>query len=70
MAKYCVYCGNPLKPTDKYCIICGKPVLSDRPERKPITPQTHKPIKIQEEKTPSEYIPDEEINEEPMDLVE
>ena len=27
--KYCVYCGNPLKSTDKYCIICGKPVLRD-----------------------------------------
>ncbi|MFX0011925.1 MAG: zinc ribbon domain-containing protein [Candidatus Hermodarchaeota archaeon] len=29
MAKYCVYCGNPLKETDKYCIICGKPVLTN-----------------------------------------
>jgi hypothetical protein len=24
-----VYCGNPLKDSDKYCIICGKPVLTD-----------------------------------------
>ena len=28
MAKYCVYCGNPLKSEDKFCIICGKPVLT------------------------------------------
>ena len=28
MAKYCVYCGNPLKSEDKFCIICGKPVLA------------------------------------------
>ena len=31
MSKYCVYCGNPLKPSDKFCIICGKPVLGDLP---------------------------------------
>jgi len=29
VAKYCVYCGNPLKSSDKFCIICGKPVLGD-----------------------------------------
>ena len=34
MPKYCVYCGNPLKETDKFCIICGKPVLRDIPETK------------------------------------
>ena len=32
MAKYCVYCGNPLKESDKFCIICGKPVLRDLPK--------------------------------------
>jgi len=32
MAKYCVYCGNPLKESDKFCIICGKPVLGDLPK--------------------------------------
>jgi len=32
MGKYCVYCGNPLKNTDKFCIICGKPVLRDLPK--------------------------------------
>jgi hypothetical protein len=35
MAKYCVYCGNPLKGSDKFCIICGKPVLAGvkKPEK-------------------------------------
>jgi len=35
MAKYCVYCGNPLKSEDKFCIICGKPVLAGvkKPEK-------------------------------------
>jgi len=35
MAKYCVYCGNPLKNEDKFCIICGKPVLASvkKPEK-------------------------------------
>ncbi|MFX1383241.1 MAG: zinc ribbon domain-containing protein [Promethearchaeota archaeon] len=28
MPKFCVYCGNPVKPTDKFCIACGKPMLS------------------------------------------
>ncbi len=31
-SKYCVYCGNPLKESDKFCIICGKPVLRDLPD--------------------------------------
>ena len=32
MAKFCVYCGNPIKNTDKFCIICGKPILTDLPK--------------------------------------
>ncbi len=32
MAKFCPYCGNPVKETDKFCIICGKPMLSDIPK--------------------------------------
>jgi len=31
-SKYCVYCGNPLKESDKFCIICGKPILRDLPD--------------------------------------
>ena len=32
MAKFCPYCGNPVKETDKFCIICGKPMLTDIPK--------------------------------------
>ena len=28
MAKFCVYCGNEVKESDKFCIFCGKPRLS------------------------------------------
>ena len=27
--KFCPYCGNPVKETDKFCIICGKPLLTN-----------------------------------------
>ncbi|MFX0153453.1 MAG: zinc ribbon domain-containing protein [Candidatus Hodarchaeota archaeon] len=30
--KFCPYCGNPVKETDKFCIICGKPLLTDIPK--------------------------------------
>jgi hypothetical protein len=30
-SKYCVYCGNPIKESDKFCIICGKPTLHNLP---------------------------------------
>ena len=40
MAKYCVYCGNPLKSEDKFCIICGKPVLAS--VKKPEKPDVEK----------------------------
>jgi hypothetical protein len=30
--KFCPYCGNPVKETDKFCIICGKPMLTDIPK--------------------------------------
>ncbi|MFX1503739.1 MAG: zinc ribbon domain-containing protein, partial [Promethearchaeota archaeon] len=33
MAKFCPYCGNPVKETDKFCIICGKPMLTDIPKK-------------------------------------
>ena len=31
-SKYCVYCGNPIKESDKFCIICGKPTLHNLPD--------------------------------------
>ncbi|MFX1389856.1 MAG: zinc-ribbon domain-containing protein, partial [Promethearchaeota archaeon] len=32
MSKFCPYCGNPVKQSDKFCIICGKPLLADIPK--------------------------------------
>ncbi|MFX0033631.1 MAG: zinc-ribbon domain-containing protein [Candidatus Hodarchaeota archaeon] len=70
MPKYCVYCGNPLKPNDKYCIICGKPVLSDVQKPKPKEAQKPKDIikeKVREIKgEPTEV----EIEEEPLEEIE
>jgi len=55
--KFCPYCGNPVKETDKFCIICGKPMLTDipKPQRKPEI----KEIKKEKEKEPIEKIPEE-----------
>jgi hypothetical protein len=53
--KYCVYCGSPVKETDKFCIICGKPLLTDLPRRQ------NKPVVIQEEKEVVEKKPKEEL---------
>jgi hypothetical protein len=38
MSKFCPYCGNPVKESDKFCIICGKPLIADIPkkEKKPL----------------------------------
>ena len=49
MPKFCVYCGSPVKETDKFCISCGKPMLTDlpKPERRTIIEE---PKKIKEEK--------------------
>lgn len=78
MAKYCVYCGNPLKESDKFCIICGKPVLGDlpksskreeakpqekpKPEKQPKKQVTVKNI-LEEEEIESDIV-EEEIEEE------
>ena len=32
MPKFCVYCGKPIKDTDKFCISCGKPLLASLPK--------------------------------------
>ena len=63
MAKYCVYCGNPLKSDDKFCIICGKPVLAS--VKKPEKTEVEK-IKefIKDKKKPREEPADEIIIEE------
>ncbi|MFW9988201.1 MAG: zinc ribbon domain-containing protein [Candidatus Odinarchaeota archaeon] len=47
--KFCPYCGNPVKQTDKFCIICGKPMLTDIPksEKKPEITEVKKEKEIQ-----------------------
>jgi hypothetical protein len=72
MAKYCVYCGNPLKETDKFCIICGKPVLRDLPksDKKAVTKleETIEPAKSPKDrikqKVPKKALTIEEMEEE------
>jgi hypothetical protein len=62
--KYCVYCGSPVKETDKFCIICGKPLLTDLPRRQ------NKPVVIQEEKEVVEKKPKEELlREETIEVI-
>ncbi len=62
MAKYCVYCGSPLKVGDKFCIICGKPVLADvnKPEKTGV--EKAKDI-IKDKRTPKEIILEESYAE-------
>ena len=65
MPKYCVYCGNPLKETDKFCIICGKPVLRDIPEAKKRESQEVLRPKISPKKeTVIEFTDDDDFEEE------
>ncbi len=68
MAKYCVYCGNPLKSDDKFCIICGKPVLAS--VKKPEKTEVEK-IKefIKDKKKPREEPADEIIIEEHVQVL-
>lgn len=69
MAKYCVYCGNPLKSEDKFCIICGKPVLAG--VKKPEKPGVEKAREIiKEKKTPKEKVIEKSIIEEDFEAVE
>lgn len=58
MSKFCPYCGNPVKKTDKYCIICGKPLLADIP----------KTVKLTEDKEPSKKEDTKIYKEEPNDI--
>jgi hypothetical protein len=66
MAKYCVYCGNPLKAEDKFCIICGKPVLAG--VKKPEKTEVEKARDIiKEKRTPKQRIIEESIDEQPFE---
>ena len=58
MAKYCVYCGNPLKNEDKFCIICGKPVLAGVKKSEKTGVEKAKDL-IKDKKTPKEKIIEE-----------
>ena len=58
MAKYCVYCGNPLKSEDKFCIICGKPVLAGVKKSEKTELEKAKDF-IKDKKTPKEKIIEE-----------
>jgi hypothetical protein len=58
MAKYCVYCGNPLKSEDKFCIICGKPVLAGVKKSEKTGVEKAKDF-IKDKKTPKEKIIEE-----------
>ena len=58
MAKYCVYCGNPLKIEDKFCIICGKPVLAGVKKSEKTELEKAKDF-IKDKKTPKEKIIEE-----------
>jgi len=68
MAKYCVYCGNPLKSDDKFCIICGKPVLASvkKPEKTEV--EKAKEI-IKEKKKPREKFVEESIIEDTFEVL-
>lgn len=62
MPKFCPYCGNPVKETDKFCIICGKPLITDIP--KAVKQPEIKESKIKEEEKKVEEKPEEVLLEE------
>ncbi|TFG26391.1 MAG: hypothetical protein EU532_09905 [Promethearchaeota archaeon] len=66
MPKYCVYCGNPLKESDKFCIICGKPILQGIPDKEKtklkITPEDSSRINSKKN-TITEFTDDDEFLE-------
>ncbi len=72
MSKFCPYCGNPTKPSDKFCIICGKPQLADLPkrEKKPIMQEAKKDEKAKLVEKKLDIIEEEEevTDEEPKPL--
>jgi hypothetical protein len=63
-SKYCMYCGNPIKDTDKFCIICGKPLLRDLPDTHKQEPKPRNKPQRQEilpkEDTVIEFVDDRE----------
>ena len=62
MAKYCVFCGSPIKAEDKFCIICGKPVLTDINKSEKTGVEKAKDT-IKDKRTPKEIILEESYAE-------
>ena len=62
MSKFCPYCGNPVKESDKFCIICGKPLLTDIPkrERKTMVHKAEKKEKVKKIEGKEEAIEENE----------
>ncbi len=65
--KFCPYCGNPVKETDKFCIICGKPMLIDIPKSKG-KPEIKDTKKKKENETLEKKSEEMEPEEEPIDI--
>jgi len=65
MPKFCVYCGNPIKASDKFCISCGKPLLTGSSNSK--KKEEKKPEK---EKLPVKKEEPEDIKEAEEDVIE
>ncbi len=62
--KYCPYCGNQVKESDKFCIICGKPLVTQVEKSKKAKSKSKEEIEI-----PIEEVPEEET-EVPEDLTQ
>lgn len=71
MSKFCPYCGNPVKASDKFCIICGKPLLADIPkrERKPEVQEPDKKEKVKKIEEEPKTIKEEE-EESKLDIID
>ena len=73
MAKFCPYCGSPVKGSDKFCIICGKPLLADIPKREnePKIKEIKKEVEKEKvEEKSKEEIAKEEVDKDILDLEE
>ena len=69
MAKYCVYCGNPIiEGKDKFCIICGKPVLAGVKKSEKTGVEKAKEI-IKEKRTPKQEIAEQSFVEDDDEIL-
>ncbi|MFX1278380.1 MAG: zinc-ribbon domain-containing protein [Promethearchaeota archaeon] len=73
MAKFCPYCGSPVKATDKFCIICGKPLLTDIPKQESDSKIKVTKIEVEREKVEEKSKDDvakEEVDKDILELEE